>query len=73
MSEPKLHVPAVPARPGETPDFSYVNLAPAGAVMKPDPRVPVAETVALAESLIRVLDEQGRHAVHGIRSSVPTA
>lgn len=60
MSQPKLHVPAVPARPGEAPDFSYVNLAPAGAVLRPDPCVPVAETVALAESLIRVLDEQGK-------------
>lgn len=59
MMQPKLHVPAVPARPGEAPDFSYVQLAPAGAVPRPDPRVPVRQTVELAESLIRVLDEQG--------------
>lgn len=60
MIQPKLHVPAVPARPGEAPDFSYVNLAAAGAVPRPDPRVPVRETVELAESLIRVLDEHGK-------------
>jgi 2-oxoisovalerate dehydrogenase E1 component alpha subunit len=59
MTQPKLHVPAVPARPGEEPDFSYVHLTPAGAVHRPDPRVPVRETVELAESLIRVLDDQG--------------
>ena len=29
---PRLHVPAVPARPGDRPDFSYVQLDPAGAV-----------------------------------------
>ena len=60
MSKPTLHIPAVPARPGEAPDFSYVQLAPAGAVLRPDPRVPVRDTVELAESLIRVLDDQGR-------------
>jgi len=59
MMQPKLHVPAVPARPGEAPDFSYVQLAPAGSVPRPDPRVPVRHTVELAESLIRVLDAQG--------------
>ena len=59
MMQPKLHVPAVPARPGEAPDFSYVHFAPPGAVPRPDPRVPVRQTVELAESLIRVLDEQG--------------
>lgn len=60
MMQPKLHVPAVPARPGEAPDFSYVQLAPAGSVPRPDPRVPVRQTVELAESLIRVLDAQGK-------------
>lgn len=60
MIEPKLHVPAVPARPGEEPDFSYVHLSPAGAVPRPDPRVSVRETVELAESLIRVLDDRGQ-------------
>lgn len=60
MSKPTLHVPAVPARPGEAPDFSYVHVVPAGAVPRPNPRVPVGETVELAESLIRVLDDDGQ-------------
>lgn len=56
----KLHIPAVPARPGEAPDFSYVRLAAAGEVGRPDPAVAVAETATLAESLVRVLDDSGR-------------
>jgi 2-oxoisovalerate dehydrogenase E1 component alpha subunit len=57
---PKLHVPAVPARPGEAPDFSYVRIAAAGEVDRPTPAVAVAETAPLAESLVRVLDEAGQ-------------
>ena len=60
MSASKLHVPAVPARPGETPDFSYVRLATAGEVARPEPAVAVLDTVPLAESLVRVLDDSGR-------------
>lgn len=48
----------VPARPGETPDFSYVRLSPAGQVPRPPPSIPVAETFELAEQLVRVLDER---------------
>ena len=32
----RLHLPSPPARPGEAPDFSYVQLSPAGAVPRPD-------------------------------------
>ena len=60
MSASKLHVPAVPARPGESPDFSYVRLAAAGEVDRPDPSVVVADTAPLAETLVRVLDDHGR-------------
>ena len=59
MKATKLHVPDVPARPGEDPDFSYVRLSPAGAVPRPSIDVPVRETVPLAEDLIRVLDDSG--------------
>jgi len=31
----RLHLPHPPARPGEAPDFSYVQLSPAGAVPRP--------------------------------------
>jgi len=60
MSVSKLHVPAVPARPGEQPDFSYVRLSAAGSVPRPEPDVAVAETAPLAESLVRVLDGSGQ-------------
>ena len=56
----RLHVPAVPARPGERPDFSYVKLSAAGAVERPPIDVPVQYTAALAEDLVRVLDDAGR-------------
>jgi 2-oxoisovalerate dehydrogenase E1 component alpha subunit len=55
-----FHMPLVPARPGEAPDFSYVRLSPAGAVRKPPLDVPVPGTADLAEDLVRVLDEQHR-------------
>jgi len=32
----RLHLPRVPARPGEAPDFSYVQISPPGAVPRPD-------------------------------------
>ena len=59
MNAPRLHVPEVPARPGEDPDFSYVRISPAGAMPRPPIDVAVRETVPLAEELIRVLDDSG--------------
>jgi 2-oxoisovalerate dehydrogenase E1 component alpha subunit len=59
----RLHVPAVPARPGDAPDFSYVRLSPAGSVPRPPADVPVRETVSLAEDLVRVLGDD--HRAHG--------
>ena len=32
----RLHVPEPPARPGQEPDFSYVQISPAGAVSRPE-------------------------------------
>ncbi|HVO46873.1 MAG TPA: hypothetical protein VMT29_11110, partial [Steroidobacteraceae bacterium] len=59
----RLHVPHPPARPGDRPDFSYVRLSPAGAVIRPDVTASVADIESLATSLVRVLDE--RHAAVG--------
>ncbi|MEM7763412.1 MAG: thiamine pyrophosphate-dependent enzyme [Pseudomonadota bacterium] len=53
----RLHVPSAPARPGDKPDFSYLTLAPAGSVGRPDIHVRVADTQTLATSLVRVLDD----------------
>ncbi|MBS0396515.1 MAG: 3-methyl-2-oxobutanoate dehydrogenase (2-methylpropanoyl-transferring) subunit alpha, partial [Proteobacteria bacterium] len=57
---PRLHVPHAPARPGETPDFSYVSLSAAGAVARPDVAAPAADIEHLATDLIRVLDDAHR-------------
>jgi len=53
----KLHVPRVPARPGESPDFSYLKTSPAGAVSRPSIDVPAGEISSLARELVRVLDD----------------
>ena len=55
----RLHIPLPPARPGDQPDFSYVQLSPAGAVARPDARAPVREIEGLAAQLVRVLDDSG--------------
>ena len=56
----RLHVPRPPARPGETPDFSYVAISPAGAAARPDPNAALTETESLSKDMVRVLDEKNR-------------
>ncbi len=53
----RLHVPQAPARPGETPDFSYLKLSAAGEIPRPDANAKVLETAYLADGLVRVLDD----------------
>ncbi|MEM9171721.1 MAG: thiamine pyrophosphate-dependent enzyme [Pseudomonadota bacterium] len=53
----RLHVPQAPARPGDAPDFSYLNLSAAGAMARPDVTVSAAQTDELAHGLIRILDD----------------
>jgi len=55
-----LHVPEPEARPGDEPDFSWVEVPAAGSVPRPDVAVAASETHPLCFSLVRVLDEQGR-------------
>ncbi|TFW34901.1 3-methyl-2-oxobutanoate dehydrogenase (2-methylpropanoyl-transferring) subunit alpha [Massilia horti] len=58
QSQPlSLHVPEPTGRPGCKTDFSYLQLSPAGAVRRPPVDVPSPETMDLASSLIRVLDQ----------------
>jgi len=52
-----LHVPEPPFRPGDTPDFSSLDIPPAGAEPRPDIAATMAETEQLATGLIRVLDD----------------
>lgn len=53
----RLHIPHPSARPGDKPDFSYLELSPAGAVDKPPIDVRVRDIDDLSHSLVRVLDD----------------
>jgi len=55
-----LHVPEPPARPGEEPDFSNVQVPAAGTAPRPDVFAKPEETHGLTTSLVRVLDEEHR-------------
>ena len=55
---PRLHVPHPPARPGETPDFSYLQISPAGSLLRPDVTAPLTETEFLCTGMVRVLDDE---------------
>ena len=58
MSEkPYLHIPRPTARPGDTPDFGYLNLSPAGSVERPAIDAKAADIEDLALKMVRVLDE----------------
>ena len=56
----RLHIPYPPARPGETPDFSYLRISPAGAVGRPDATVPARDIESLAGEMVRVLGDDAR-------------
>ena len=56
----RLHVPEPTGRPGCKTDFSYLSVSPAGAVRRPPPDSPAFDTADLANSLVRVLDDEGR-------------
>jgi 2-oxoisovalerate dehydrogenase E1 component alpha subunit len=56
----QLHVPEPSGRPGQTTDFSYLHLSPAGAVRRPDLDASPASTADLAFTLVRVLDDDGQ-------------
>jgi 2-oxoisovalerate dehydrogenase E1 component alpha subunit len=59
IKQSRLHLPKAPARPGEAPDFSYVQLSPAGAVHRPDINARARDMMALSVELVRVLDDAG--------------
>jgi 2-oxoisovalerate dehydrogenase E1 component alpha subunit len=60
VAKPRLHVPKAPARPGDTPDFTYLKLSPAGKVTRPDPGAHALDVGFLSEGLVRVLDPEHR-------------
>ena len=53
---PRLHVPQPPARPGETPDFSYLQISPAGAITRPEVTAALTDTEFLSTGMVRVLE-----------------
>ncbi len=53
----RLQIPRPTARPGEEPDFSYLDLSPAGSVDKPAIDSRTRDIEHLASGLIRVLDD----------------
>ena len=61
MTQPSmsLRVPEPSARPGETPDFSYLQIPTAGTDPKPNTHADLSTFTPLAKSLIRVLDDNG--------------
>ena len=56
----RLHIPQASARPGEKPDFSYLDLSPAGSVDKPPVDARTRDIEHLSAGLVRVLDEDHR-------------
>jgi 2-oxoisovalerate dehydrogenase E1 component alpha subunit len=57
MTKSRLQIPRPTARPGEEPDFSYLDLSPAGSVDKPSTDVRTRDIEHLSGGLIRVLDD----------------
>jgi len=58
-----LHVPEPRYRPGDTADFTYLTIPPAGQQPRPDEQCAASETNPLCTDLIRVLGED--NAAHG--------
>jgi 2-oxoisovalerate dehydrogenase E1 component alpha subunit len=56
----RLHVPYPPARPGDKPDFSYVQISPPGAVARPDVTAPARDIENLSVEMVRVLGDDHR-------------
>jgi 2-oxoisovalerate dehydrogenase E1 component alpha subunit len=56
----RLHIPQHHSRPGEAPDFSYLETSPAGAVGRPDVNARVRDIGNLAVELVRVLGDDHR-------------
>jgi 2-oxoisovalerate dehydrogenase E1 component alpha subunit len=56
----RLHIPHPSARPGDTPDFSYLELSPAGAIDKPPIDARTRDIEHLSMDLVRVLDDDHR-------------
>ncbi len=54
-----LYIPKPTARPGEEPDFSYLDMSPAGSVARPASDARARDLDYLSSGMVRVLDEHG--------------
>jgi 2-oxoisovalerate dehydrogenase E1 component alpha subunit len=54
-----LHIPEARFRPGDTPDFGYLQLPKAGEALRPEIDAKASETRDLAFGLVRVIDDAG--------------
>jgi 2-oxoisovalerate dehydrogenase E1 component subunit alpha len=54
----RLHIPRPSARPGDKPDFSYLDLSPAGSVDRPPIDSRTRDIEFLSSGLVRVLDDE---------------
>ena len=57
IEKSRLQIPRPTARPGDEPDFSYLELSPAGAVDKPAIGARTRDIEYLSSELVRVLDD----------------
>ncbi|MDH3548134.1 MAG: 3-methyl-2-oxobutanoate dehydrogenase (2-methylpropanoyl-transferring) subunit alpha [Gammaproteobacteria bacterium] len=57
IEKSRLQIPRPSARPGDEPDFSYLELSPAGAVDKPAIGARTRDIENLSSELVRVLDD----------------
>ena len=57
ITKSRLHIPRPTARPGDEPDFSYLDLSPAGSVDKPAISARTRDIEYLSSGLVRVLDD----------------
>ncbi|WP_020406437.1 thiamine pyrophosphate-dependent enzyme [Hahella ganghwensis] len=55
----KLYVPEASSRPGQNPDFSDLEIPPAGTTPKPQTDTHALDMQSLAYGLVRVLDDEG--------------
>jgi 2-oxoisovalerate dehydrogenase E1 component alpha subunit len=57
ITKSRLQIPRPTARPGDEPDFSYLDLSPAGSIDKPAIGARTRDIENLSSGLVRVLDD----------------
>ena len=63
----ELYIPEPRFRPGDKPDFSYLNLPAAGTAPRPDTHASADETRDLAYDFLTRLNQLNFHAIFTLR------